>query len=209
MLNQMLYYTIRYLKPNSKQRVATIPLGAVHKVRHAIFDQFWPHASPCHTLSHLSGPPKVRHTSRTPLISSSTKNRTKTPVQSISQWFAGFLFGGFVHGFFLSGRFCSRWFLSIPLLSEYLHDNRKLTITFNFTFHMTKICKSVTSHALGPPFPVTNCHTFSAPCFPRAWRTLWTAPLVADVAKKFVSLRVNLLRINFSKLYTQLGWTFF
>jgi len=29
--------------------------GAVHKVRHAILDQFVP--SLCHTLSHISGPP--------------------------------------------------------------------------------------------------------------------------------------------------------
>ena len=40
-------------------------LGAVHKVRHATFAQFW---SPllCHTLSHIPDTPKVRHTSRTP-----------------------------------------------------------------------------------------------------------------------------------------------
>src|SRR6218665_3747866 len=38
-------------------------LGAVHKVRHAIFGQFLPP----HTLSHIPGPPpKVRHKSRTP-----------------------------------------------------------------------------------------------------------------------------------------------
>src|SRR6218665_4128631 len=41
---------------------------SVHRVhvRHAIFDHFDP--LPCHTLSHISGPPipKVRHTSRTP-----------------------------------------------------------------------------------------------------------------------------------------------
>jgi len=27
-----------------------------------------------------------------------------------------------------------------------------------------------------PHPPVTNCHTFSDPLLPRAWRTLWTAP---------------------------------
>jgi len=31
-------------------------LGAVHKVRHAILDHFEP-PPPCHTLSHISGPP--------------------------------------------------------------------------------------------------------------------------------------------------------
>jgi len=39
-------------------------MGAVHKVRHAILDQFLP--PPCHTLSHISGRSKVRHISRTP-----------------------------------------------------------------------------------------------------------------------------------------------
>src|SRR6218665_805431 len=86
----------------------------------------------------------------------------------------GFLFGR-LSGGFLSGRFHPGWFLSVPLLSEYIHYNRKLNITYNFRFHMYEIfCKSVTSHALGPPPPVTNCHTFSDP--PRACRTLWTAP---------------------------------
>src|SRR6218665_3875445 len=41
-----------------------------------------------------------------------------------------FLTGGFVRGF-LSGRFCLGWFLFVPLLSEYIHYNRKLNITFN------------------------------------------------------------------------------
>ena len=51
-----------------------------------------------------------------------------------------------------------------PLLSEYMRYNRKLNITFNFRFHMYEFfLKSVISHALGPPPPVTNCHTFSNP----------------------------------------------
>ena len=29
-----------------------------------------------------------------------------------------------------------------------------------------------------PPPPVTNCHTFSDPLPSRAWRTLWTAPML-------------------------------
>src|SRR6218665_3266231 len=75
----------------------------------------------------------------------------------------GFLFGG-LSGGFLSERFCPGWFLSVPLLSEYIRYNRKLNITFNFRFHMYEMFfKSVTSHALGPPPSVTNCHTFSDP----------------------------------------------
>src|SRR6218665_580316 len=75
----------------------------------------------------------------------------------------GFLFRELFGGF-LSGRFRPGWILSVPLLSEYIHYNRKLNITFNFRFYMYEIFfKSVTSHALGPLPPVTNCHTFSDP----------------------------------------------
>src|SRR6218665_317757 len=61
---------------------------------------------PCHTLSHSSGPPKVRHTSRDHPIFSSTKNPDKHPLYKIS------LNGprGFCSGVLfevLSGRFCS------------------------------------------------------------------------------------------------------
>ena len=39
-------------------------LGAVHKVCHAFFDDFWPPPSPCHKLSQILDPPlKVCHTS--------------------------------------------------------------------------------------------------------------------------------------------------
>ena len=60
---------------------------------------------------------------------------TKKPGQKPCTKYLSMVRGVFVRGF-LSGRFCRRWVLSIPLLSEYLHYNRKLTITFNFTFHM-------------------------------------------------------------------------
>jgi len=33
--------------------------------------------------------------------------------------------------------------------------------------------------------PVTNCHTFPDPLPPRAWRTLWTAPLLYDTNELF------------------------
>ena len=42
---------------------------------------------------------------------------------------------GFCSGFFL-WKVLSEVLLSIPLLSEYLHYNKKLTITFNFMFYM-------------------------------------------------------------------------
>src|SRR6218665_1611595 len=54
---------------------------------------------PCHTLSHIPGPPNVRHTSQTPrfllgLVQKTlTKALTKAPVQILSQLFAGVLSG--------------------------------------------------------------------------------------------------------------------
>jgi len=132
------------------------------------------------TLCHTSwDSPKVRHTSRTIRFLVEQKTWTKAPaqaVQSISQWFAGFLFEGFVRGF-LSGRFCPRRFLSIPLLSEYLHYNRKLTINFNVTFHMydknfskcdvtcswtPSPCHKL-SHFLGPPSPSSVTYFMDGP----------------------------------------------
>src|SRR6218665_1854108 len=83
--------------------VGEIALGAVHKVRHAIFGQFLPH--PPVTLSHTSrDPPKVRHTSRNPppiFRKLSTKNPDKSPlVQILSQLFPGVFVRGFVMGSF-------------------------------------------------------------------------------------------------------------
>src|SRR6218665_2806097 len=55
--------------------------------------------SPCHTLSHIPGPPKVRHTSRTPqyLVGLIHKSRTKVPcTKFISIVRGGFCPGGFV-----------------------------------------------------------------------------------------------------------------
>src|SRR6218665_1404818 len=59
------------------------------------------------------------------------------------------------------------WFCPSPLLSEYIHYNRKLNLTFNFRFHMYEIflrCDVTCSWNLSP---VTNyCHTFSDPLPP-------------------------------------------
>src|SRR6218665_3006586 len=81
--------------------------------------------SPCHTLSHIPRPPKVRHTSRTtppPNFSRiSTKTLTKAPcTNSLS---------------IVRGGFCPEFLsfvwkvLSVPLLSECMSFNRKLNIT--------------------------------------------------------------------------------
>src|SRR6218665_3609174 len=87
---------------------------------------------------------------------------TYMSLQGVCVSSRGFLFGG-LSGGFLSGRFRPGWFLSIPLLSEHIHYNRKLNITFNSRLHMYEFKKSVTSHAFGPPPSVTNCRTFSDP----------------------------------------------
>ena len=108
--------------------------------------------SPCHTLSHLSGPPKVRHTSRTPTDFSSIKKPDKDPLYKVSLngsrgFYSGVLFRVFFLEGFVRGGFCP---FSFCQNTCYLHYNRKLTITFNFTFHMyAKHFLRVTSHALG------------------------------------------------------------
>src|SRR6218665_1387647 len=87
----------------------------VHKVRHAIFDQFYPHPL-SHFVTHPGTPRKVRHTSRTPRIFSrpSRKNPDKRAMYKFSlNCSQGFCPGG-LSGGLLSGRFCAGWFLSIP-----------------------------------------------------------------------------------------------
>src|SRR6218665_4164782 len=95
--------------------------------------------SPCHTLSHIPGPPlKVRHTSRTPHIFSrpSTKNPDKSPLYKFSlNCSLRFLSGRFVRGSLvrkvLSGRF-----LSIPhsvrihLLQQKVKDHFKFHVSY-------------------------------------------------------------------------------
>src|SRR6218665_1415055 len=83
---------------------------------------------PCHTLTHLGTP--IKYFVPTYICLSSQRFLSR-----------GFLFG----------RFFPWWLLSVPLLSEYIHYNRKLNITFNFRFRMyEQIFKSVASYDLGP-----------------------------------------------------------
>src|SRR6218665_3325827 len=140
-------------------------MGAVHKVRHAIFGQFLP--PPTVTLRQTSlDPPKVRHTSRPQFLEGLVqKTKTKAPLYKFClNCSRGFLSGGFVRGLFMSGRFCPGWFLSVPDLPERICYIRKLNITLNFMFriHDKKFYKCDVTCSLPPP-PVTNCHTFSDP----------------------------------------------
>src|SRR6218665_2473809 len=86
---------------------------------------FWPilTPSPCHTLSHIPGPPKVRHTSRTPRFISrpSTKNPDKSPLHKLSlNCSRGLLSRGFCLGVFCPEGFDRGGFCPYPLLSEYI-----------------------------------------------------------------------------------------
>src|SRR6218665_584694 len=92
------------------------------------------------------------------------KTRTKAPCTNSVSIVRGVFVRGVLSLGLLSKRFCLGWFLSVPVLSEYICYIRKLNITLNFMFRMyEKKFISVMSHALYPPPSVTNCHTFSDP----------------------------------------------
>ena len=109
-------------------------IGAVHKVRHAIFGQFLPPP-----LSHF-----VTHPG--------TKTGQKPIVQILSQLFAGvFVREVLSEGLLIVWKVLSGVvFVHSPFCQNTCY-NRKLNITLNFMFHMyDKKSISVTSHALYP-----------------------------------------------------------
>src|SRR6218665_446579 len=123
-----------------------------------------------HFVTHPGTPPKVRHTSRTPLIFSrpSTKILDKSPLYKFylnCSWR------------FLSGGFVRVGFCPFPLLSQYICYNRKLNITLNFMFYMydknlykrdvtcsfpPSPCNKL-SHLLGPPLPSSVTYFMDGP----------------------------------------------
>src|SRR6218665_18983 len=116
----------------------TIKLGAVHKVRHAIFGQFLP--LPPVTLRHTSrDPPKVRHTSRTPppiFRRPSTKSQDKSPLYKFClncSWglLSGGLSGGLLSSRVLSGVVfvCSRS-VRIHLLHQKVKHHFKFHVSY-------------------------------------------------------------------------------
>src|SRR6218665_1036916 len=98
---------------------------------------------------------------------------TYMSLQGVCVTSRGFCSGVFCLKGFVRGGFCPS-----PLLSEYIHYNRKLNITFNFRFHMYEIFfKSVTSHALGPPSPLSQTVTPSRTPPPLERDILYGRPL--------------------------------
>src|SRR6218665_1668876 len=131
---------------------------------------FWPIFTPLFSLSHFvthpGTPESTSHISDPRFLEGlAQKNSHKSPFYKFClNCSRGFLSGGFCQVVFCLLRFCLGWFLSIPVLSEYICYIRKLHITLNFMFRMyEKKFISVTSHALYPLPSVTNCHTFSDP----------------------------------------------
>src|SRR6218665_2384180 len=113
-------------------------MGASIKYVTLFLANFYP-PPPCHTSSHIPGPPEsTSHISDLPIFRRpSTKNPDKSPlVQILSQLFAGNFVRRVLSEGLLSGRFCPGWLLSFPVLSEYICYNRKLDITLNFMFRM-------------------------------------------------------------------------
>ena len=134
-------------------------LGAVHKVCHAIFGQFWP-PIPCHTLSHIPGPPKVRHTSRTPRFLLGLV--PKAPCTN----YLSIVHGGFCQGVFCREGFVRGDFCPYLLLSEYICYNRKLKITLNFMFHMYDKFFYKRDVTCSWPLPCHKLSRFSDPLLP-------------------------------------------
>src|SRR6218665_750513 len=107
------------------------------KVRTLFLVNFYP-LSLSHFVTHSGTPKSTSHISDPPISRRpSTKNPDKRPlVQILSQLFAEVFVRGVLSGGLLCGRFCPGWFLSVPVLSEYICYIRKLNITSNFMFRM-------------------------------------------------------------------------
>ena len=153
-------------------------LGSVHKVRHAIFANFYP-LPLSHFVAHPGDPPKVRHTSRTSpdfLVCLVQKIRTKSPCTNSLSIVSGVFVRKDLSGVFGLEGFVRGGFCPFLLLSQYICYNRKLNNTLNFMFNMyDKIFYKRDVTCSWPPSPVTNCHTYSDP-LPSSVTYLWTVP---------------------------------
>jgi len=112
--------------------------GAVHKVRHAIFDQFLP-LSPV-TLCHTSRDPpeSTSHISDPPFLEGLVqKTRTKAPCTNSVSIVRGGFCPGVLSGGLLSGRFCPGWFLSVaPSVRMHLLQQK---VKHPFKFHVSYV----------------------------------------------------------------------
>ena len=117
MLNECLYYTIQCLEPNTKSRgVVTTSLGSRwHNKGPSIkyvtlFLANFDTPSPCHTLSHIPGPPESTSHISDPhrfLVGLVQKSRTKVPcTNSISIVRGGFCLGVLSGLVFVHSPFC-------------------------------------------------------------------------------------------------------
>src|SRR6218665_2239329 len=82
---------------------------------------------------------------------------TYMSLQGVCVSSRGFLFGGLSGVFCLEG-FVRGGFCPSPVLSEYIHYNRKLNSTFNFSFHMYEFFLKCDVTCSWPPPP---CHKLS------------------------------------------------
>ena len=167
----------------SCQQLNWCPWGR-HKIRHPILDQFW-HTSPCHTLSHISGPPKVRHTSRNP---------------------QNFQYSTCIYTYVFTGRFvlvrgvlvwgiCSGGFWTFPLLPEYIRCSRKLNITFNYRFHMYEKIWKVWRHMLLDPLPLSQTVTFSRTPPPSSATYFMDGPRVNFLQSAILTMHRSLMSV--------------
>src|SRR6218665_3412570 len=94
---------------------------------------------PCHTLSHIPGPPKkyVTYLGPPDFSRPSTKTRTKPPcTNSLSIVRGSFCQLGFCQRLFCLEGFVRGWFLSVPNSARMHLLQQKVNITLNCMFHM-------------------------------------------------------------------------
>src|SRR6218665_1940578 len=171
----------------------TTPRPMVPSIKYVTL--FWPifTPSPCHTSSHIPGPPEsTSHISDPRFLEGLVQKTTQKPpcTNSVSIVPGGFC-PGVLSGCLLSGRFCPGWFLSLPVLSEYICYIRKLNITLNFMLRMyDKKFISVTSHALNP-LPLSQTVTPSRTLSPLERDVLYGRPHGLNTGRLLISLKLQ------------------
>src|SRR6218665_1662313 len=96
---------------------------------------FWPILTPCHTLSHIPGPPKSTSHLGPPRILIGLVQKAWTKASCTNS--LSIVRGGFCPGVFLSGRFCPGWFLSVSS-SVRIHLLQQ-NVKHHFKFHVSYV----------------------------------------------------------------------